>query len=495
MSTLVSWPKWAFAVGHVLNDLCASLWFTYLLVYFHFVLKFDNKLSGIILMIGQIADAISTPFVGLESDRDDGFYLCKYGRRKTWHLIGTLCVLGTMPFIFMKCINCENSSQSAQLLYYGAFVAIFQFGWASVQISHLSLIPELASCQHERTGLNALRRSLNIRRYAFTVASNVTVYVIAWASFGIEANDSMSNGLIGPQNSGAFTKIVLISLSIGAVFSIIFHVGVKEPPSLSQMDRAEREQSIKNRGFMKPGHWMQLSEFYKTAMLYMVTRLYVNITQVYIPLYLQDSLNLEARNLAIVPLVMYVSGFGSSFCIKWTNRRLGRKVSYLAGSAVGLVACGWIYLGEGEIYKHYWIYAVAVLAGMCSSTILITSLSITSDLIGENTESGAFVYGAMSFADKLSNGLVIVLIQSLHPCSDPFVLCDLYYRQVLGFACGVFLILASLAVLLIQSQSDQAGQVLPVPTRDYGAAEISAGPAVAVRSTNTQSSSFEDDSQ
>ena len=31
-------------------------------------------------------------------------------------------------------------------------------------------------------------------------------------------------------------------------------------------------------------------------------------------------------------------------------------------------------------------------------------------------ESGAFVYGAMSFTDKLSNGIAIMTIQYLHPC-------------------------------------------------------------------------------
>lgn len=65
--------KWttrlAFSVGHVLNDLCASMWFTYLLVFFHLVLRFDNSLSGIILLIGQIADGLATPFVGLEVGR------------------------------------------------------------------------------------------------------------------------------------------------------------------------------------------------------------------------------------------------------------------------------------------------------------------------------------------------------------------------------------------------------------------------------------------
>lgn len=41
---------------------------------------------GYLLLIGQIADALSTPFVGYESDRLSGF--CNYGKRKSWHLLG-----------------------------------------------------------------------------------------------------------------------------------------------------------------------------------------------------------------------------------------------------------------------------------------------------------------------------------------------------------------------------------------------------------------------
>lgn len=63
----LSWKtRISFSVGHVLNDLTASMWFTYLLVFFHLVLRFDNSLSGIVLLIGQIADGIATPFVGLQ---------------------------------------------------------------------------------------------------------------------------------------------------------------------------------------------------------------------------------------------------------------------------------------------------------------------------------------------------------------------------------------------------------------------------------------------
>lgn len=73
------------------------------------------------------------------------------------YFTGTICVLLGFPFIFSQCIGCESAHQYAQLIYYAAFVVIFQFGWAAVQISHLALVPELTPAEHERTELIAIR--------------------------------------------------------------------------------------------------------------------------------------------------------------------------------------------------------------------------------------------------------------------------------------------------------------------------------------------------
>uniref|UniRef100_A0A4W5KAI9 Uncharacterized protein n=1 Tax=Hucho hucho TaxID=62062 RepID=A0A4W5KAI9_9TELE len=62
------------------------------------------------------------------------------------------------------------------------------------------------------------------------------------------------------------------------------------------------------------------------------------------------------------------------------------------------------------------IYGASVLLGVGSATILVMSLSMTADLIGDQTQSGAFVYGAMSFTDKVANGVAVMMIQTLHPC-------------------------------------------------------------------------------
>lgn len=84
--TLPVFRRLTYAVGHFFNDLCASMWFTYLLVYYHSVLGFKDTNAGALLLVGQIADGICTPLIGYESDRTAG---CgKYGKRKTWHLVG-----------------------------------------------------------------------------------------------------------------------------------------------------------------------------------------------------------------------------------------------------------------------------------------------------------------------------------------------------------------------------------------------------------------------
>ena len=72
-----------YGTGHILNDMCASMWFTYMLLFFHNVIQLSNTNAGLIVLIGQIADGISTVLVGVLSDIDyDIWIYIKYGKRK-----------------------------------------------------------------------------------------------------------------------------------------------------------------------------------------------------------------------------------------------------------------------------------------------------------------------------------------------------------------------------------------------------------------------------
>ena len=145
--------KFSYGVGHVFNDLCASMWFTYLVLFYHKVILLSNVYAGLLILIGQVADALATPIIGFLCDMTH----VRYGRRKLWHLIGT-CMVGVSLFFFWHtCLGCQNASLAIKIVYFAIPIIIFQFGWASVQISHLSLIPELTSDKNERVGLNAIR--------------------------------------------------------------------------------------------------------------------------------------------------------------------------------------------------------------------------------------------------------------------------------------------------------------------------------------------------
>ena len=152
---VLTWrTRLSYGSGHVLNDLCANVWFSYLLVYMQSVVGLSPVTAGSLLLVGQIADALSTPVVGIESDRTGS---TRYGRRKLWHLLGVCCVSLSFPFIFTKCLGCDKPAEYAMVIYYVPFIVIFQFGWASTQISHLALIPELSECKIEKVTLNAIR--------------------------------------------------------------------------------------------------------------------------------------------------------------------------------------------------------------------------------------------------------------------------------------------------------------------------------------------------
>ena len=331
----------AFSIGHIFNDLCSAIWFTYLLVYFQDIRGFSPTYAGLPMLIGQIADGLATTVVGFESDRSPNLSLCNsYGKRKSWHLLGTIAVAISFPLIFTDCIGCtERTSASVQLFYYSTFIVLFQFGWAAVQISHLSLIPELTGVSNERTELNSYV-------YAWQVLSNITVYAIMWLLFGLDSSSSSSViHDITKKDQIHFHHLVLIVISIGLTTSLAFHVFVREKchpattlssssssahssrdPAAGVTDESDYTVAVASPGareedkqnllpnderrashsisltsvdyslpcnHLKWHQWFTVSQFYKVSLLYVATRLCINLTQAYIPFYLQKTLNMN----------------------------------------------------------------------------------------------------------------------------------------------------------------------------------------------------------
>lgn len=69
-----------------------------------------------------------------------------------------------------------------------------------------------------------------------------------------------------------------------------------------------------------------------------------------------------------------------------------------------------------------YVYVNSLLLGFGTSTCMVCSVQLEADLVGENSKSGAFVYGALSFADKLANGIVIFLLQVFYSSACVFLI-------------------------------------------------------------------------
>ncbi|CAM4748854.1 unnamed protein product [Rotaria magnacalcarata] len=428
--------KFTFSIGHFLNDLCASVWFSYSLVFYHLVVKFSNSSAGYLLLIGQVADALATAFVGFASDKTK-HGLC--GKRKSWHLLGVICVLCS----FSICFQVENENFTSVLspfIYYTIFIIIFQFGWACSQIGHLSMLNELTSKDGERVALNAYR-------HAWSIVANIFVYTVTW--FLLDKNETRDNNHMDEDVFRTLTQIIIVT---GFFTSLIFHLGSKESISSAKQYKILSVTSHT---------WHDVlcdTQFYVISLIWVFTRVMSNVSQVYLPLYIMDSTDasqVDRTFIAVGPLCVYISGFITSFPMRKINQYLGRKKTMIVGLTAALLSSFLFWhifslKNNFGISMQFTILIAAILLGIGITTAQITSSAFTSDFIGENTESSAFVYGAMSCLDKLANGLTILFIQEYNPCSTCLTCCPIFYRQILSYVPGVTAICTLLILITIR---------------------------------------------
>jgi Na+/melibiose symporter-like transporter len=89
---------YAYMVGHFNNDLCASMWFIYLTYFLTYVVVLPSNIVALALLSGQITDGITTPIVGMLSDKAN----CPCGKRNTWFYLGSILVIPAFSGIFLQ---------------------------------------------------------------------------------------------------------------------------------------------------------------------------------------------------------------------------------------------------------------------------------------------------------------------------------------------------------------------------------------------------------
>ncbi|CAF0953376.1 unnamed protein product [Rotaria sordida] len=437
--------KLAYSIGTVLNDLTLPMWFSYSLVFYHRVVNFTTASAGYLFLIGQIVGAVSIIFIGLVSDRTR-IGLFHYGRRKTWHLIGVICTLCSFPFCFNLCVGCKDSDLRVQFIYYTIFIIISQFGISCSQVVHLAMINELTHQDSERVALYAYR-------FAWAFISNIFVYGMASILLGFPSSNDKNN--ITSADAPIFRTLAFIVVGFGFICMIIFHVGLKESQQPAEETQYHLQLSSSER--LKRMTWKNFlceKEFYQCTFIWTCARVILNVTRIFIPLCIIDTiLTLNRVFVAIAPLCICIIGVLASFPMRALNKRLGRNLTSIVGFGfilVSVILFWFIFDLKSNIQIEIAIISTCVLLGIGISTIIICSSALASDLIGSNTECVAFVYAIMSFTDKIADGVVIAIIQQFNPCTlSSTRICALYYRYIVTFISSGLAILSIIMILSI----------------------------------------------
>ncbi|BES90109.1 major facilitator superfamily domain containing 12 [Nesidiocoris tenuis] len=428
-----------YGVGHVLNDLCSAMWFLYFLMFLTHVDGMSDRHGAIVLLIGQIADALATPVIGVWSDRGSLGCLSRIGKRRSWYLLGTLAVMVTMPFLYSPPIGVTTVGRGWMTLYYSFFVVIFQFGWAAVQTVHLALATDLTPLESERTLLLSLRNT-------FTSICTLLVPSLFFL-IQIQSLNNISDGSeITAKDAYQFEILVGGVLALGFVSSTFSGFTMKE--RTNDESDSERLTSEGATAQMERRTYLQIFsklDLYKVALLYTSTRLFGNILQTFVALYVSETMQLSAVHVSAVPLAVYSASTISSIMAERMINLCGRKVTYAVGMLPGVAASVWMYLGPMSMDKTYFTYSVCCIYGVAASILLVTAISQTTVFIGLDIGNGAFVFGLMSFCDKLICGIAILCIQNLKPAGHH----SLFYKDALAFTCGASAIVGTMAILSI----------------------------------------------
>ncbi|CDW80446.1 UNKNOWN [Stylonychia lemnae] len=403
----------AYAVGHFNNDLCAAAWFTYVLYYIQDVVGLDPVIAGFAMLSGQIADGITTPIVGFGSDKCK----TKIGARAPWYLAGSILVIPSFLGIFIY----PGFEGGAQIAYYIILPAIFNVGWACVQISNMAVVNSITFSTQRRDRLISLRNG-------FTFVANFTVLTSALIIFVILSDPIWQ-----------FRVLCFLIVGLGAFSSSFYFITIKEPFLSAEAKRLQKEfkkisrteykkeednrisarQSMLSSNIKQWYHWFGEGQFYIYGMVYMMVRIAVNVTMSVQPFYLiivtgfiKTEENPTPIAIALVPLVSYISSmiFSLFFYKKMMNALKNRFIPLFV--SIIIISCGsipYIFLNS-ESNIRWLVYLLSSIQGVGLAIMLNTATSLISDVIGKDDQSSAFVYGAYSFFDKVANGILIFFI-------------------------------------------------------------------------------------
>ena len=202
--------KIGYGFGHVLNDMTASLWFTYILVFLGNNVSVSEVNAGIVFLTGQIVDAIFNPIAGMVIDSIEKDGSGGGSTRVNYVIGGSLGVSLTFFCLWWipSWIDGDDVDSWKKVLWYAIWATVFNICWSFVQVAHFSLVDELAKDVDAKLMLNKIGQ-------VGSALAAVTTFVLARIIFnmGDLSHDDQFQVLV--------VCVVVIGLFCVAIFTVL----------------------------------------------------------------------------------------------------------------------------------------------------------------------------------------------------------------------------------------------------------------------------------
>ncbi|WOL04223.1 hypothetical protein Cni_G12944 [Canna indica] len=379
----------SYGAGHMLNDITSACWFTYLLLFLTDI-GLTPRDAATVMLSGQVADAFTTIFVGELIDQ--------FGHFKLWHAGGSLLVAVSFSSVFGSCLPCKvmgSDSLTLQTIGYSTFAAIFNVGWAVTQVSHMSMVNCMTLNPTSRVSLASCRN-------AFSMVANLSLYAVALCVFSVYSKHV--------DIKIQYRWIAYLSIFLGCCFVVLFLLGTKEP-QLKMQSHYKKSSSI------SWAHWFKKILYYQVALVYMLTRLVTNVSQALLASYVTMELGMGHSSKALVPAIIYICSFLVSVILqemRWSGWRL--KAFFTAGAILWIFSGAGVFILPGRMHNLMYILSIAI--GIANALMTVTGISMESMLVGDDLNGSGFVYGSLSFLDKLSCGIALYALESYQGTPD-----------------------------------------------------------------------------
>ncbi|KAF8403952.1 hypothetical protein HHK36_012059 [Tetracentron sinense] len=430
-----------YGVGHMLNDITSACWFTYLLVFLTDI-GLSPRDAATVMLSGQIADGFTTIFAGELVICWGTGIIDRFGHFKIWHGAGSVLVAVSFSSVFGGCLPCKifgTNSTTMQTVGYSMFAAIFNVGWAATQVSHMSMVNCITRNSTSRVVLASCRNAFTMVMIPIFVdlivikVANLSLYAVALVVFNVSKPRTTAD------IENQYRWIAYLSIFIGCCFVTIFLIGTKEP-------RLKQGMQGKNHQRISWAHWFKKVLYYQVALVYVLTRLVTNVSQALLAFYVINDLQMTQSSKALVPAIIYICSFVVSVILQeitWTGQRL--KAFYTAGGTL------WIFSGAGILFlpssMHALMYLLSITIGVANALMVVTGVSMQSVLVGEDLHGCAFVYGSLSFLDKISCGIALYVLESYQGSSPSLQGCPSILRCISITRYGLGLVPASCSLL------------------------------------------------